>query len=143
MACAAIRRRACAGSIPRSASLPNRTPSDASTTTTTSYYYDFDKNKNGILDSNEFYNYAYTAWDANHDGFLSPDEWKLATVRWYGPASAQYKTYTYWDKNGDGHILRFLRFNNGHVRVAEFNPPRETDIDKADIKSIYAIVGRG
>jgi Ca2+-binding EF-hand superfamily protein len=74
------------------------------TTTTTSYYYDYDKNHNGILDSAEFYNYAYTAWDANHDGYLSPDEWKLATVRWYANTPTEYKTYTYWDKNGDGRI---------------------------------------
>ncbi len=74
------------------------------TTTTTSYYYDYDKNHNGILDSTEFYNYAYTAWDMNRDGYLSPEEWKLQTARWYGPAATEYKTYTYWDKNGDGRI---------------------------------------
>jgi len=76
----------------------------STTTTTTTYYVDYDKNHNGILDSNEFYHYAYTAWDANHDGYLSPDEWKMSTARWYGPASTTYKTYTYWDKNGDGRI---------------------------------------
>jgi len=74
------------------------------TTTTTSYYYDYDKNRNGILDSNEFYNYAYTAWDMNRDGYLSQEEWKLQTARWYGPAATEYKTYTYWDKNGDGRV---------------------------------------
>ena len=74
------------------------------TTTTTAYYNDFDKNHNGVLDSDEFYNYAYTAWDVNHDGYLSPDEWRMATTRWYGATPTQYKTYTYWDKNGDGRI---------------------------------------
>jgi len=76
----------------------------STTTTTTTYYVDYDKNNNGILDSNEFYTYAYSAWDANRDGFLSPDEWNVNTVRWYGPANTTYKTYTYWDKNGDGRI---------------------------------------
>jgi len=76
----------------------------STTTTTTNYYVSYDANHNGILDSQEFYKYAWTAWDANHDGYLSPDEWKLATVRWYGPKATTYQTYTYWDKNGDGRI---------------------------------------
>lgn len=74
------------------------------TTTTTTYYVDYDKNNNGILDSKEFYNYAYTAWDLNRDGWISDAEWKVSTARWYGPTSTQYKTYTYWDKNADGKI---------------------------------------
>ncbi|HEY8963296.1 MAG TPA: EF-hand domain-containing protein [Alphaproteobacteria bacterium] len=76
----------------------------STTTTTTTYYVDYDKNNNGILDSNEFYTYAYGIWDTDHDGFLSDEEWKLNTVRWYGPANTTYQTYTYWDKNGDGRI---------------------------------------
>lgn len=74
------------------------------TTTTTAYYVDYDKNNNGILDSNEFYTYAYRIWDTDRDGFLSDEEWKLSTARWYGPADTTYRTYTYWDKNGDGKI---------------------------------------
>jgi|GEM_PF-1833132 len=74
------------------------------TTTTTAYYVDYDKNKNGILDSNEFYTYAYRVWDTDRDGYLSDEEWKLSTARWYGPTSNTYQTYTYWDKNGDGKI---------------------------------------
>lgn len=74
------------------------------TTTTTAYYVDYDKNKNGILDSNEFYTYAYRIWDTDRDGFLSDEEWKLSTARWYGPSSSTYQTYTYWDKNGDGKV---------------------------------------
>lgn len=74
------------------------------TTRTTTYYVDYDANHNGILDSNEFYTYAYKAWDMNHDGFLSPDEWQMQTPRWYGPKNVSYQTYTYWDKNGDGRV---------------------------------------
>src|SRR5690606_942340 len=65
---------------------------------------DYDKNNNGILDSQEFYTYAYSIWDTDRDGFLSDEEWKTNTVRWYGPTTTTYKSYTYWDKNGDGMI---------------------------------------
>jgi phage repressor protein C with HTH and peptisase S24 domain len=46
-------------------------------------------------------------------------------------------------KNGDACIKRFLRQNNGKIRVAQFNPPEEKEIPKEEIKAIYAVVGRG
>lgn len=91
--------------VPATSSTSVQANSDGSTTTTTTtYYVDYDKNNNGILDSNEFYTYAYRIWDTDRDGFLSDEEWKLNTVRWYGPATTTYQNYTYWDKNGDGRI---------------------------------------
>lgn len=46
-------------------------------------------------------------------------------------------------KNGDGRIMRFLRLNNSHVCAAEYNPAREVELARNDIKAIYAIIGRG
>lgn len=46
-------------------------------------------------------------------------------------------------KNGEARIFRLVRQDGGHARVAQFNPPLETDIPGADIKAIYAVVGRG
>lgn len=83
------------------------TNGDGSTTTTTTstrYYYANDVNDNGILDSQEFPKYVYHRWDADSDGFLSDEEWNVSTVRWYGPSNTYYKTYTTWDKNGDGRL---------------------------------------
>ncbi len=75
------------------------------TTTTTRYYYvDRDANNNGILDSNEFTTFVWNRWDRNGDGFLSDDEWQVSAPRWYGPSNETYKTYTAWDKDGNGRI---------------------------------------
>lgn len=46
-------------------------------------------------------------------------------------------------KNGDAYIKRFLRQSEDKIRVAQLNPPEEKEIAKADIKAIYAVVGRG
>ena len=46
-------------------------------------------------------------------------------------------------KNGDAYIKRYLRQSEDKIRVAQFNPPEEKEIAKADIKAIYAVVGRG
>ncbi|MCF8495263.1 MAG: hypothetical protein K9G62_01195 [Alphaproteobacteria bacterium] len=79
--------------------------STTKTVTTTRYYYpDNDLNNNGIIDSTEFPVYAYNRWDRNGDGFVTDDEWEVGAVRWYGPANNEYKTYTYWDKDGNGRI---------------------------------------
>lgn len=45
--------------------------------------------------------------------------------------------------SGEAFIKRFLRQAPGAVRVVQFNPPEERDIPKADIKTIYMVVGRG
>ena len=45
--------------------------------------------------------------------------------------------------NGDAYIKRYLRQTDEKIRVAQFNPPEEKEILKADIKAIYAVVGRG
>lgn len=77
------------------------------TTTTTTYYFndDFDKNNNGILDSDEFNTYVYSRWDTNRDGYLSDAEWERSLTRWSrAPQSVEYKTYSYWDKDGDGRL---------------------------------------
>ena len=79
-------------------------PDGSVTTTTTTYYFDQDANNNGILDSQEFNRYVYTRWDRNRDGFVTPDEWNVATTRWYAPQTATIKTYSAWDKNGDGRL---------------------------------------
>ncbi len=81
---------------------------DGTTTTTTrTYYYtDFDANNNGIIDSAEFPKFVYNRWDRNRDGFVTDDEWKLSTVRWYPNDSipGPYTTYKAWDIDGDGRI---------------------------------------
>jgi len=46
-------------------------------------------------------------------------------------------------KNGDAYIKRFVRQTEEKIRVAQLNPPEEKDIPKVDIKTIYAVVGRG
>jgi phage repressor protein C with HTH and peptisase S24 domain len=46
-------------------------------------------------------------------------------------------------KSGDAYIKRFLRQSEEKIRVAQLNPPQEKEIPKADIKAIYAVVGRG
>lgn len=90
--------------VPGTSTVVSKSADGTTTRTTTTYYVDYDKNNNGILDSNEFYTYAWRIWDTDRDGYLSDEEWKLSTARWYGPANTQYKTYTYWDKNADGRI---------------------------------------
>lgn len=82
-----------------------RTNPDGTKVTTTTYYYsDYDKNNNGILDSDEFNRYVYTRWDRDRDGFLSDEEWELSTTRWYPTGVKSYKTYTAWDADGNGRI---------------------------------------
>jgi SOS-response transcriptional repressor LexA len=46
-------------------------------------------------------------------------------------------------KNGDAYIKRFVRQTEEKIRVAQLNPPEEKEISKAEIKTIYAVVGRG
>lgn len=46
-------------------------------------------------------------------------------------------------KNGDAYIKRFVRQTEEKIRVAQLNPPEEKEISKADIKTVYAVVGRG
>jgi len=46
-------------------------------------------------------------------------------------------------KNGDAYIKRYVRQSEEKIRVAQLNPPQEKEIPKADIKAIYAVVGRG
>jgi phage repressor protein C with HTH and peptisase S24 domain len=46
-------------------------------------------------------------------------------------------------KSGDAYIKRYLRQSEEKIRVAQLNPPEEKDIAKAEIKAIYAVVGRG
>ena len=58
-----------------------------------------------------FNQYAFSRWDLDHDGIVSPAEWETSTINWYGPTTTTrtstppvYQTYTYWDKNGDGRV---------------------------------------
>jgi hypothetical protein len=75
------------------------------TTTTTRYYYnDTDANNNGILDSQEFPRFVYNSWDLNGDGFVEDSEWNMNTSLWYPAGSTEYKTYTHWDKDGNGRL---------------------------------------
>lgn len=46
-------------------------------------------------------------------------------------------------KNGEVYIKRFLRQDESRIRVAQFNPPREDEISKADIKAVYTVISRG
>ncbi len=45
--------------------------------------------------------------------------------------------------NGDAYIKRYLRQTDKVIRVAQLNPAGEKDIPKAEVKAIYAVVGRG
>ena len=46
-------------------------------------------------------------------------------------------------KNGGFLLKRFLRQNEETIHVAQFNPPLEKHIPRAEIKAVYAVVGRG
>lgn len=45
--------------------------------------------------------------------------------------------------NGDAYIKRYLGQTDTHVRLAQFNPQKSFKWPKDDIKSIYAVIGRG
>lgn len=44
---------------------------------------------------------------------------------------------------GEARIYRLLGRNGDRIRIAEYNPPVETEIPLKDIKSLYAVIGRG
>lgn len=76
------------------------------TTTTTSITRstDTDPRVKSIRTEQQFTSYAYSRWDKNADGFITPDEWDSNVVTWYGPEVTTYKTYADWDLNRNGKL---------------------------------------
>lgn len=80
------------------------TSADGSTITTITRTTDTDTRASTITTPQQFSSYAYSRWDKNADGFITPDEWDYNVVRWYGPNVTTYKTYSDWDLNRNGQL---------------------------------------
>ena len=76
----------------------------ATTTTTITRGNDTDPRVKTIRTEQDFVTYAYSRWDKNADGSISPDEWDSNVVTWYGPNVTTYKTYADWDLNHNGKL---------------------------------------
>lgn len=95
------------------------TAADGSTTTITRTT-DADPRVKTIRTEQQFNTYAYSRWDKNGDGYVTPDEWDTNVTTWYGPGVTTYKTYASWDRN-----------HNGKLDEQEFNRVmNETDLYK-------------
>lgn len=96
-------------------------PATGTTTTTTiTRSTDSDPRVKAIRTEQQFVTYAYSRWDKNGDGYVTPDEWDSNVTTWYGPNVTTYKTYADWDRN-----------HNGKLDEQEFNRVmNETDLYK-------------
>ena len=90
------------------------------TTTTITRTTDTDPRVKTIKTEQQFVKYAYSRWDANGDGYVTPDEWDANVTTWYGPGVTVYKDYATWDRN-----------HNGKLDANEFNRVmNDTDLYK-------------
>lgn len=73
-------------------------------TTTITRTTDTDPRVKAIRNEQQFVKYAYSRWDKNGDGYVTPDEWNESVVTWYGPGVTTYKDYASWDRNHNGKL---------------------------------------
>ena len=89
-------------------------------TTTITRTTDTDPRAKSVRTEQQFVKYAYSRWDKNGDGYITPDEWDSSVTTWYGPSVTTYKDYASWDRN-----------HNGKLDQNEFNRVmNETDLYK-------------
>ena len=75
----------------------------------TSYQYTYyDKDGNGVIETNEFDTYVYNSFDIDRDSRISNDEWtyytKTTTTTTTTTPTIEYQTFDVWDADGDGYL---------------------------------------
>lgn len=97
--------------------------------------YSYDSNKNGFIEPEEFTTYFYSRSDADGDGYMGDEEWKMTTSQLYRPyKDLDYNKYTYWDQDKDGRLdnneVKTLVEKTGLYEKWDTNQDKKVDTDE-------------